>query len=464
MASIANALGVFLPYSHASQKWLSAVDSGATLFGAGSHDSLYGSGNGAVTMHGLGGDDIYYLYSSRDKAVEASGQGVDTIKTWMSYTLPANFENLVVTGDQQYAFGNAQDNIIKGNSGRQTLDGGAGNDVLVGGPGADIFVVTKGNGSDLIVDFDRHDQLRLDGYGFSSLQQIKAHMQQSGADVRLDLGTGEALVFADKTIGEFRAEQFKFELDKSNLQLSFADEFNHLSLWNGENGTWDSNYWWGAPNGSTLPDNKELEWYIDTDYGPTKSVNPFSVHEGVLTITAARAPDAIRPYINNYEYTSGMLTTYESFAQTYGYFEIRADMPENHGTWPAFWLLPVDGSWPPEIDVIEMRGQDPNQLVLTAHSEASGEHTQARTVANVASTEGFHKYGLLWTPEELVWYFDDVEVARTDTPPDMHDPMYMIVNLGVGGWAKTPADGLATPAEMKVDYIHAYTLGGDAIL
>lgn len=40
----------------------------------------------------------------------------------------------------------------------------------------------------------------------------------------------------------------------------------------------------------------------------------------------------------------------------------------------------------------------------------------------------------------------------------MHKPMYMLVNLAVGGAAGTPSDGLATPAEMQVDYIRAYEL------
>jgi len=462
MASVANALGVPLFYSGASVKWFSAVGSGPTLSGSSSNDSLYGGGNGTVTMSGLAGDDVYYLYSNRDKAVENPGEGVDTISTWMSYTLPAHFENLTVTGDNQLASGNDQDNIITGGSGRQTLDGGRGNDVLKGGAGSDIFVVTKGNGSDLILDFGSTDELRLNGTGFFSFDQVKSNMHQSGDDVRLELGGGEMLVFADKTIDQFRSDQFKLSLDTSAMQLTFADEFDSLSLWDGESGTWDSNYWWGAPNGNSLHNNGERQWYIDHAYGPTRSVNPFSIEDGVLTITAARAPEEIRPYINNYEYTSGMLTSFESFAQTYGYFEIRADMPDEKGTWPAFWLLPADGNWPPELDVVEMRGQDPNQLVLTAHSEATGDHTQIRTVANVASTEGFHTYGLLWTEDELVWYFDDVEVARAETPADMHDPMYMIVNMGLGGWAGTPSDDLA--AEMKIDYIHAYQLGDDAIL
>ena len=77
-------------------------------------------------------------------------------------------------------------------------------------------------------------------------------MVQSGANVRLNLSSSEFLVFANKTIDQFAAGQFKLALDKSALHLTFADEFNTLSLWNGSSGTWDSNFWWGAANGSTL--------------------------------------------------------------------------------------------------------------------------------------------------------------------------------------------------------------------
>ncbi|PAP94317.1 family 16 glycosylhydrolase [Mesorhizobium wenxiniae] len=458
MATVLNAKGVPLPYSGSSVKWYSATNSGPTLYGSTSNDSMYGDGSVTVTMYGGKGDDIYYLYDPKNKAVERPGEGVDTISTWMSYKLPANFENLTVTGDKRYAIGNELNNIITGGSGQQTLDGLRGDDVLKGGSGADIFVVNPGNGSDLILDFGATDTVRVGSYGFTSFEEVRANMVQSGANVRLNLSDSEFLVFANKTIGEFTASQFKLAVDRSALELTFSDEFDTLDLWNGSSGTWDSNFWWGAANGSSLTSNKELQWYIDTNYAPTSSVNPFSVEDGVLTITAARAPEAIRPYINNYQYTSGLLTTYESFAQTYGYFEIRADMPEKQGVWPAFWLLPADGSWPPELDVVEMVGQDPNKLILTGHSNETGTHTKVSSTAYVADTAGFHTYGVLWTEDELVWYFDDVEVARAATPADMHEPMYMLVDLAVGGMAGTPADGLATPAEMQIDYIHAYAL------
>jgi len=460
MGTVVNAKGVELYYSAAPVHHFSATNSGPELYGTTQNDAFWGDSSVSVTMFGGEGDDTYHLYSSRNKAFEDAGEGVDTIDTWMSYRLPDNFENLIVTGSNRYAFGNNGDNIITGGSGQQTIDGGVGDDVLIGGSGDDIFALTKGHGSDLIHDFEAGDTVRLTGYGFTSYTEILARASQIGDDVRVDLGDGESLVLAGTTIADLDPGQFKYGLDTSGMNLTFSDNFDTLDLWNGESGTWNSNYWWGGENGNSLHGNGELQWYIDTNYEPTSSVNPFSVDDGVLTITAAPAPHDVKPYINGYDYTSGMLTTHESFTQTYGYFEMRADLPETQGLWPAFWLLPENGDWPPELDIVEMIGQQPNTLHHTAHSGATGEHTQDRSTVHVADTDGFHTYGVLWTPETLTWYVDGTEVASTDTPDDMHEPMYMIANLAVGGLAGAPADELTTPGEMKIDYIRAYSLDG----
>ncbi|CDX31211.1 Endo-1,3-1,4-beta-glycanase ExsH [Mesorhizobium sp. ORS 3359] len=458
MSFVVNAIGVPLYYSGASNHWFSASSPG-TFNGSSGNDSFWASSGVNVTMYGGQGDDIYYLYSASNKVVEYAGQGVDTINTWMSYTLPNNVENLVVTNAHNYAFGNALDNIITAKGGGQTLDGGADNDVLIdGGGGADTFIIAKGNGSDSIVNFAANDTVRLDGYGFTSFAAIHDSMIQAGPNVVLNLGSGEILEFKNTTIDKFQPSQFQLPIDKSGMTLSFSDEFNTLNLNNSQGGTWDTNFWWGAANGSTLTRNGELQWYIDANYAPTSSVHPFSIDNGVLTITAAQASADIKPLINNYEYTSGLLTTHDSFSQTYGYFEMRADLPENAGAWPAFWLLPEDGSWPPELDVVEMYGQKPNSLLMTAHTLETGQHTTVGSTVNVIDTAGYHTYGLLWTPDKLVWTYDGVQVAQAVTPSDMNKPMYMLVDLAVGGQAGAPPDHLATPAQMKIDYIHAYTL------
>src|SRR4051794_19259481 len=107
-------------------------------------------------------------------------------------------------------------------------------------------------------------------------------------------------------------------IDPKNLSstatLTFADEFDTLSLRINGSGTWDTNYYWGAANGVTLSNNGELEWYIDANYAPTSAVKPWTVNNGVLDITAAPAAADIKPLINNYDYTSGTLTTYHTFS------------------------------------------------------------------------------------------------------------------------------------------------------
>lgn len=241
--------------------------------------------------------------------------------------------------------------------------------------------------------------------------------------------------------------------------LTFADEFDSLSLWNGRSGTWQTTFPWSAgKNGATLAGNEEKQWYIDAAFGPTRSVRPWSVRDGKLTITAARAAPAIQPLIGGYRYVSGLLTTHESFRQTYGYFEMRAKLPTGQGLWPAFWLLPPDGKWPPEIDVVEMLGRDPRTIYASVHFEAEGRHRQEQKATAVPDTSAdWHTYGVQWGPDEITWYFDRAVIFKTRTPPDLHGPMYMLVNLAVGGkWPGDPDASTRFPASMMVDYVRAY--------
>jgi beta-glucanase (GH16 family) len=243
-------------------------------------------------------------------------------------------------------------------------------------------------------------------------------------------------------------------------QLTFDDEFNSLSLWNGSSGTWDTTFGYDDKNvGSTLAGNSEQEMYINANNAATSSVKPWTVNNGTLTLTAAKASSAISSQINGYQYTSGMINTNHSFSQEYGYFEMRAQLPAGQGLWPAFWLLPSNGSWPPEIDIMEVLGNDPSKLYTTTHTEETGSHTmssQGTTVADMSS--GYHTYGVDWEADKITFFFDGKQVYQVDTPADMHQPMYMIANLAVGGSWPGYVDGTTPlPANMNIDWIRAYS-------
>ena len=119
-----------------------------TLNGGAGADILDG-GEGADTLIGGTEDDFYYVDNPGDLVVELAGEGIDTVSSSISYTLTANVENLVLTGNAVSGTGNGLDNVLTGNAQSNHLNGGAGNDRLIGGDGVDYF--TGGAGSDIFV-------------------------------------------------------------------------------------------------------------------------------------------------------------------------------------------------------------------------------------------------------------------------------------------------------------------------
>ena len=448
------------------------TDGSDTLTGTAAAESFWG-GQGDL-MTGGAGDDTYYLKSPTDRAVELAGGGIDKIVAWSSVYLPnfANVENLEVNGDKTYGAGGAGDNIIQGGAGSQQIYGGGGQDILIGGAGADVFIVIKGQGNDVIQDFaPGQDTVRLTS-GYTTFAQVQSHLSQVGADVKLDMGGGDGLLMRNVNVSLLTARDFELQLDTSKLgAMTFHDEFNKpLSLWDAQSnptGTWRPDYGYQGEQGLgsyTLASNGEKEIYVSPyfrGHAGDFSVTPFTSNpDGTLTIQAKPTTNS---EIFGYQYTSGMISTQATFAQTYGYFEMRAELPHAAGAWPAFWLLPADGSWPPELDVMETLTSDPRAAWTTEHSGLGGAHTSAGQASFVPdSADGFHAYGVLWTPTNLTWYIDGVEVFHTATPADMNKPMYMIANVALGGWGGA-IDAASLPADMKIDYIRAYSLGSTGL-
>jgi len=170
-------------------------------------------------------------------------------------------------------------------------------------------------------------------------------------------------------------------LDLANdYQLMFNDEFNGTTL---DSSKWNTAFLWGP----YLSINNEEQYYVDSnDTDQDKSYSPFTVNNGVLTITAQRdVPPASLPgpndqiWLDNPQfqrgpypgapaYTSGMITSYDAFKFVNGYAEIRAKVPDGDGLWPAFWLLNAYyvGTLP-EIDIMEIVGENPQTAYHTFH-------------------------------------------------------------------------------------------------
>lgn len=463
ITSIINADGVLLRALGAVQKNFYGTTAADIMAGTSGNDTFFGN-NGADILFGGAGDDIYQVYDKNAVVKELAGDGVDLIRSAVSYTLPDNVEDLSLSLAKITGTGNALDNQIVGSDGEQTLIGKGGNDVLTGGAGADFFVFGKGDGRDLITDFENGiDKVRLTDFGITNFSTVRSMMTQQGSNVALTFGSGEKIVFANHKLADFTANDFQLSISTANRTMTFDDEFNTLSL-QSNGGTWRTTFDYGGINTRTLTSNGEKQIYMDAAFAGTGTtalgVNPFSISNGVLDITAAKASADVAAKIWGYDYTSGLLTTKGTFSQLYGYFEVSAKLPAGQGLWPAFWLLPADGSWPPEIDIFEQLGKDPNTVYMSNLSKAGGVKAGSQSVLEVQNaTTQFHTYGVNWAPDFLTYYIDGVEVAKRPTPADYNKPMYMLLNVAVGGgWAGNPDPTQAFGGKMGVDYVHVYSL------
>jgi len=123
----------------------------AVIDGTGADDTLTGTPDadilngkaGIDTMMGLGGNDTYFVAQTDDEVIEGAGEGTDTIKSTVTYTLPIFVENLVLIGAAAInGTGNGLPNRMTGNSAKNALNGRGGADIMVGLGGDDTYFVS----------------------------------------------------------------------------------------------------------------------------------------------------------------------------------------------------------------------------------------------------------------------------------------------------------------------------------
>jgi Glycosyl hydrolases family 16 len=235
--------------------------------------------------------------------------------------------------------------------------------------------------------------------------------------------------------------------------LSFDDEFTTLNLAPGAN---DPGYVWhkGIWYQSTLPDASLI-------------TNP----AGVLDLAwnrkmATRVHHPALPQITTISHDGK--ATAKTFR--YGYFEARMKWDVAVGMWPAFWLNPIHevlggGGLHGEIDIFEGQGSDPNLYYGTLHNwSGSSQTAPQRPNPNYANLPGvdfsqWHKYGLLWTPGQIRWYFDDrlIETAPTFSNMDNED-YYLLLSLNFGNnWNEGNLSGVTiNSGHLQFDWVRVW--------
>ncbi|MBB6451737.1 beta-glucanase (GH16 family) [Salirhabdus euzebyi] len=223
--------------------------------------------------------------------------------------------------------------------------------------------------------------------------------------------------------------------------LIWSDEFDsvqlHRSKWQKEN--------WAAEK------NNELQFYRPENV---------TVDDGFLKLISKKE------MYDDREYTSGAIHSKEKFSFLYGKVEMRAKLPKGQGIFPAFWMMPdVNDRWLPEIDIMEMLGHKPNESWMVLHwLDEKGElSTVSQSYIGENFADGFHTFGIEWTPEKVSWFIDGVKRFETTTYIPTED-MYLYLNTAIGGnWPGTPDETTTFPQYFEVDYVRVYQQNGAEI-
>ncbi len=137
--------------------------------GLAGNDTINGLG-GVDTLIGGPGNDTFVVDTTTDTITELAGGGTDTVQSSVTITLPAQTENLTLTGAAAInGTGNGGANILTGNSANNTLNGLAGNDTLNGQGGIDTLIGGTGNDT-FIIDTTTDTLTELAGGGNDTVQ------------------------------------------------------------------------------------------------------------------------------------------------------------------------------------------------------------------------------------------------------------------------------------------------------
>jgi beta-glucanase (GH16 family) len=233
--------------------------------------------------------------------------------------------------------------------------------------------------------------------------------------------------------------------------------------------------------GSTLDASK---WNVQTTLatgfhsGPEcfmDSPNNIAIGDGVIRLTVRQEAQAFTCRQGDYQgassystpYTSGMVTTFGKFSQTYGRFEVRAKMPTQRvqGLQTSFWLWPVDawayGPWPMsgEIDFAEWYSKYPDLMIPYIHYFGDGQNVTSYN-CKITAPEAFHTYAVEWTPQAITIIYDGkvclvntwaISLPAHPAPFDRPFTLSLTQALGIADNAFQPGV-TPLPATTTVDY------------
>ncbi len=251
--------------------------------------------------------------------------------------------------------------------------------------------------------------------------------------------------------------------DKENWSLVFQEEFNDAVL---DPTKFSNSYMphWTTPEQSLAHYDVTdgiLSLRIDKD-----TQGPWWAFDDVQKISSIQT--GMRDGMHNFWDTCTITDHHRAvtnFETKYGYFELRARIPNDSGLHSAWWMIGTEAKADEtaEIDIFEICGPDiksnKSRVRVSVHPWTDGGLKEQSLDYYPACdvSQDFHVYGFEWKPSGMKFYFDGQLVKETDQSPDYK----MTTLLGIYEndsplWSGTPDYDSEYPKRFEIDYFRVY--------
>jgi len=227
--------------------------------------------------------------------------------------------------------------------------------------------------------------------------------------------------------------------------LTFEEKFNKSSL---DSSKWMTRYIWGdktldssfvlEDDKSFITDGDNIEFYDNKARIVTKAGKA----EGLVW----RSEQGF--VMEDFDYTSGLISTAKSFRQKYGIFKAKIKMAGGSVA-QAFWM--VSDSMLPHIDVA--RYENGKLHADYFFGKGTSPNKSISKTGGARYADEYFIYTLEWSPNKLVWKIND-KIFKTQTSGVPQEEMFINFSCNL----KKDASESGLPSAMEIDWVRVYKL------
>lgn len=225
--------------------------------------------------------------------------------------------------------------------------------------------------------------------------------------------------------------------------LTFEENFDDAKI---DDAKWMNSFFWGK---MVLNDRYVLagdkQYYTDN-----KNID---IKQSVLRILTKKEKatgkvwDAKHGFFTqDFDYTSGMLSTANSFRQQYGKFEAKIKIDAQNPVYQAFWLK--GEKIEPQIDIFKYNVGKSGSLQVSAYNNGK---SAGNKLGGSGLAKDFFIYSVEWEQNKITWKINGVEVASTSNAVPQ-EPLFIMLSAGLN----KNANDANLPSAFEIDWVRCY--------